>query len=295
MEKFAPIVLFVYNRPEHTRKTLEALQKNSIADQSQLFIYSDGPKQENDSKKVTEVRKFIYNISGFQRIEIVERDKNIGLANSVITGVSELFNDFDRLIVLEDDIVTSPFLLSFMNEALECYEKVKNIFSVSGYTYPITLPADYKQDVFIAYRPSSWGWATWKDRWEKADWEMNNLKAFLKNKEAKNKFSLAGEDLISMLLDQVNRRVDSWAIRWAYTHFKNNAYCLYPKSSLCNNIGMDSTGTHSASSKKFYVDLNNSRLEIKLEKNLKFDKAINVSIQNLFRPSLVRRLINFIK
>ncbi len=140
MDKLAPIVLFVYNRPEHTRRTVESLIKNSLADKSSLFVFSDGAKSDKDSKSVEEVRNYIRTIKSFNKIEITEREKNFGLANSVISGVTEVIESFGKVIVLEDDMISSPFFLKYMNEVLNIFENEQRIFSVTGYTFPVKIP-----------------------------------------------------------------------------------------------------------------------------------------------------------
>jgi len=295
LEELAPIVLFVYNRPEHTRKTVESLLKNALAGMSEIFIYSDGPKSEKDNDRIKSVRNYIHEISGFKQVKIIEREKNLGLAKSVITGVSDVFSSFEKVIVMEDDIVTSPSFLLFINEALKYYEYNKKIFSVSGYTYPITFSQSYFHDVFISYRPSSWGWGTWKDRWKKVDWEIKDYKSFQSDKNAQISFNKAGEDLIPMLYAQMKGKIDSWAIRWAYSHFRNYAYCLSPVKSLCKNIGTDSSGTHSATTKKYEVELYKNMGEIKFVDKLEVDEEIIMNIRKLVQPSAFRRMINVFK
>jgi hypothetical protein len=295
LENLAPIILFVYNRPEHTRQTVEYLSKNSLAESSKLFIFSDGPKNEKDKQKVSEVRKYLKSIQSFSEIKIVEREKNLGLATSVISGVNQIFKSYEKVIVLEDDIISSPSFLNFMNDALNFYTEDKRIFSVSGYPYPIKIPNSYSKDVFIAHRASSWGWGTWKDRWEKVDWEIKDFENFLKDKNSQILFNKAGEDLLPMLKSQMKGGVDSWAIRWTYAQLKNNAFCLYPVSPLCKNIGTDSSGTHSSSSKKLSVELDLSGREFKMTKDLEINHNIEVQIQNLFKLSPVRKMINYFK
>jgi len=274
---------------------VESLIKNSLADQSVLFIFSDGPKREKDEPKVQAVRELIKSIKGFSKIEIILRDKNLGLANSVISGLSEIFSQFDRAVVIEDDILTTPSFLSFMNKALDFYKDDIRIFSVSGYPYPVQVPQAYSKDVFISYRASSWGWGTWKDRWEKADWAVKDFSKFALNKEEQSAFNRAGEDLSPMLNAQMKGKVDSWAIRWSYSHFKNNAYCLYPIFPLCKNIGTDRSGTHSSSSKKLDVDLDYSKDDFDMVKNPEPDEDINRQIQKLFKLSLLRKVINYFR
>ena len=293
--RLTPIILFVYNRPEHTRQTVEYLSKNKLAESSKLFIFSDGPKNDKDKQKVFEVRKYLKRIKGFKEIRIIEREKNLGLANSVISGVSQIFQSFEKVIVLEDDIISSPSFLKFMNDALDFYKADEKIFSVSGYPYPVKIPDSYNKDVFITHRASSWGWGTWKDRWEKVDWEMKDYCSLLKNREDQNFLNEAGEDLLPMLKAQIKSEVDSWAIRWTYAQLKNKAFCLYPVSPLCKNIGTDWSGTHSSSSKKLSVELDLSDREFKMTKDLQINSEIEGQIQNLFKLSPVRRIINYFK
>jgi len=184
----SPIVLFVYNSPEHTKRTVESLLKNTLASESRLIIFSDGAKNDSDSQKVQTGRDYIKTIKGFDSTEIVIRDKNLGLADSVITGLAEVFKQNDRVIVMEDDIITSPSFLSFMNKALAFYQDKKRIYSILGYPYPIKIPNQYQKDVFISFRTSSWGWGTWKDRWEKVDWGVKDFSTFISDKKTQKLF-----------------------------------------------------------------------------------------------------------
>lgn len=295
MDKIAPIVLFVYNRPEHTKRTVESLLNNTLASESRLIIFSDGAKNDSDSQKVQAVRDYLKTIKGFDSTEIIIRDKNFGLANSVITGVNKIFNSYDKVIILEDDIISSPSFLKFMNDALDFYQEDERIFSISGYPYPIKIPDSYSKDVFIARRASSWGWGTWKDRWEKVDWEVKDFSNFLKAKKAQELFNKAGEDLLPMLKAQMKGEVDSWAIRWTYAQLKNNAFCLYPVAPLCKNIGTDSSGTHSSSSKKLDLELDLSDRDFKMHKEPEPNREITKQIHNLFKLSVIRKIINFFK
>jgi hypothetical protein len=295
LANLSPIALFVYNRPEHTKRTVEFLLKNTLASESRLIIFSDGAKNENDSQKVQAVRNYIKTIKSFERIEIVLRDRNFGLANSVISGVTEVFKQNDRVIVMEDDIITSPSFLTFMNKALAFYQDNKSIYSISGYPYPIKIPNAYEQDIFISYRASSWGWGTWKDRWEKVDWEVKDFSNFISDKKVQNLFDRGGQDLTPMLKSQMKGKIDSWAIRWGYAHLKNNAYCLYPVTPLCKNIGTDKSGTHSSSSIKLDVELRESDKEFVLSRDPELNEDIVKEIQKLFKLTLIRRIINFIK
>lgn len=290
MNLFAPLVLFVYNRLEHTKRTVKSLQNAAGALQSELFIFSDGSKSKNDIENVDAVRKYIKSITGFKSVSIIEREKNLGLAASVIQGVTEIFNKYEKAIVLEDDLLFSKNFLLFMNDALNEFKNVKNIFSISGYNFPINIPQDYKHEIYLSPRASSWGWATWKDRWLKADWNVSDFNSFIKNKNQINEFNNGGNDLTKMLKNQVEGKIDSWAIRWSYAHFKNNAFCVYPVKSKVQNIGTDSSGLHSITTNKFFVELDTSADARKLNSNLQPDERILTNFRKFFKFTLWERI-----
>lgn len=251
----APVVLFVYNRPEHTRRTIRALEKNKLADQTALYIFSDGPKNSKDSADVYEVREVISDNFKFKKVEIFESKHNKGLAISIIEGVTKILTEYDRVIVLEDDLVTSYYFLEFMNKCLEKYSTNKNIWSISGYTPNINIYSGYHKDIYLSVRACSWGWASWRDRWETIDWEITGYQEFSKNKNEIKRFNKGGNDMALMLEDQMKGRIDSWAIRWCYNQFKQSKYTIYPVKSLVSNIGLDFSGTHSSNKKKYKSDL----------------------------------------
>ncbi len=295
LDKLAPIVLFVYNRPEHTKRTVESLIKNSLASKSALFIFSDGANRDKDEQNVKAVRDYIITIKGFDKIEIVVRKKNYGLANSVISGINEVFNSYDNAIVLEDDIISSPYFLKYMNEVLNFFEDDIRIYSVTGYTFPIKIPKNYNNSLYLSPRASSWGWGTWKDRWEKVDWEVKDFTTFDADKKAQKLFNSGGEDLTPMLKAQMRGKIDSWAIRWSYAHFKNNSYCLYPIVPQCKNIGTDKSGTHSSASQKLDITLFDREVDINLTNDLNPNDEIIELIKKLVKPSPIRYIINTLK
>ncbi|MGB3947495.1 MAG: sugar transferase [Bacteroidia bacterium] len=254
MISLAPIVLFVYKRPKHTIQTIEYLKKNKLAKESDLFIFSEYQKTNEDLADVTAVRTYLKTIEGFKSITIIERPVFFGLAKSVINGISNVFEKHDRVIVLEDDIITSPVFLEYMNEGLEKYEDNKKIFSITGFCYPpglMEIYNEYKHDVYLLPRASSWGWGTWRDRWYRADWDVRDFNEFSKSEELQKKYDATGGDKSRMLIKQMQGQIDSWAIRWDYTHYKNNAYGLFPVKSLINNIGLDKSGTHTKNLKEY--------------------------------------------
>jgi hypothetical protein len=243
MMKLAPIVLFVYNRPEHTLKTIEALKKNLLATESDLFVFADGPKVVGD-EKVQAVREVIKNITGFATVTVQTSDVNKGLANSVIAGVSQVLQQYDRVIVLEDDIVTQRGFLTFMNQALSTYAHRDDIMSFGATTFALKGVKQGTSDVVLLKRNCSWGWGTWAKEWSDVDWEMTDYQSFLSNPKAVDRFNEAGPDLFGMLQAQMNGKIDSWAVRWQYHHFKKQKRVVNPLFCLASNIGMDGSGVH---------------------------------------------------
>lgn len=291
MKKLAPIILFVYERPDHTRKMIEALAKNNLAKESEVYIFSDNAKKSKDNEKVKEVREYINTIpekSYFKKVTIIEAKENKGLAKSVIDGVTEIINEKEKVIVVEDDLITSKFFLEYMNNALDFYNKDEKIWSISGYNLPIEIPKDYEYDIYLGYRGCSWGWATWKDRWNTVDWEVKDYKKFKHSYRKRKIINRGGPDMAQMLDAQMKGLCDSWAIRWCYEQSKQNKYTVYPVKSLIQNCGLDGTGTHSGINSAFDVKLNqtlptlNSELVInkKISKNLynKFDYGVKQKI-----------------
>ena len=275
----APIVIFVYNRLDHTKQTIEALARNDLANASEVFIYSDAAKTEQGAEKVEAVRQYVDSIipdSLFRSVTIFKAESNRGLANSVINGVSEIVNRFGKVIVVEDDLVTTPDFLSYMNRALDFYRDDPKIWSISGYSFKMKIPKSYNHDIFLSYRASSWGYATWADRWNTVDWELKEYQQFSKDHKMQRVFNRGGRDLTAMLNDQIEGKIDSWAIRWCYEQSRQDTLTVYPVYSRVKNIGLDGSGTHSKRSKehaRWDPLLNTTNSTIKLE-NLSVDKRI---------------------
>lgn len=244
----APIALFVYNRPWHTVQTLNALMKNDLALESMLYIYSDGPKEnasEESLNKIAAVRKVVRNIKWCKEVNIIESPKNKGLATSIKTGVSEIIKKHGQVIVLEDDLVTSPSFLNYMNNALSYYKDRQTVFSISAHCLPPTLlkiPDDYEYDVFVSLRNSSWGWATWRNRWEQIDWKVSHYEILSNNEYMKEAFNRGGDDVFELLKLQKSRKLDIWAIQFTFAHFVNHAVSIVPTISYVDNIGLDGSG-----------------------------------------------------
>jgi hypothetical protein len=286
----APIVLFTYNRLWHTKQIVEALQKNIYAEQSHLFIFSDGPKTEKDEPKVKEVREYLRTIKCFKNIEIIERDKNWGLANNIIDGITKVVNQYGRVIVLEDDLVTSPYFLKFMNDGLNIYEEEEKVVSVHGYVYPIKgLP-----EIFFLRGADCWGWATWKRGWDLFEKDGKKLLDELEKRKLTKLFDFNGAyPYTKMLKDQVEGKVDSWAIRWYASGFIHEKLTLYPGISLVKHIG--DLGTHiKGNSWWFDVELSEKPIFVKRIPPIE-DPQVRKKFENFFFRMKMKRMIYFAK
>ena len=247
ISRLAPLALFVFKRPKHTQRVLEALSQCDFAKETDLFVFCDGARHEGESEVVEKTRSVVREATGFRSVEYVMQSENKGLANSIIQGVSEVMKIYGKAIVLEDDLLPAVPFLRFMNACLSKYENHPKVFSVSGYNHPpdiMSFPQDYTADVYFSYRNTSWGWACWQDRWESIDWQVSDFTQFIKDRKAVRKFNRGGEDLTHMLKGQLLGHFDSWSIRFSYAQSRQDAYSVYPVKSYIHNIGFDGTGTH---------------------------------------------------
>ena len=261
----APIALFAFNRPEHLTKTIEALKKNTLASESLIFVFIDGAK-DNDTFNNNLVKEISYNICGFKNVQIIERQQNLGLRQNIIDGVSYIFKKFEKIIVLEDDIVTSNFFLEYMNQALVYYKSIDKVWHISGYNDPIDL--DFlKEDVFLLRAMNCWGWASWKEKWD--HYEKNPLllkKTF--TKEMIKNFNLDNTlEMWSQVEENYIGKIDTWAIFWYATIFINEGLCVIPKFSYVKNIGRDGSGANSMNTFEIIPDF---KLNKNKNKNIKF-------------------------
>jgi putative methyltransferase (TIGR04325 family) len=247
----APIILFVYNRPKHTAETLKALSENELASQSTLYIYADGPKAGASATTLADInstRDIIKSTQWCKEVFIIARDENYSLQRSVIEGVTEVVNKHEKVIVLEDDIVTSPHFLQYMNDALTIYEDEQKVLSIGALNFfatDSTVP-----DTFFIPIPDCWGWATWKNRWQLFEPNAQLLLNRLREKGLIEKFNLNGAyNFESMLIDQIKGDVSSWAIRWQAIAYLEDKLTLYPRYSVTKNIGFGPGGTHGGEDK----------------------------------------------
>ncbi len=290
----APIVIFCYNRPDHLQRTVEALAANSLAAQSELIVYSDGPRKAADEPAIEAVRAYLATVSGFRSVRIVAAPKNKGLARSVIEGVTEVVNTYGRVIVMEDDLLCTPDFLEYMNDALHTFEENSPVFSVSGYSFGTGAVKTYPHDAALVFRASSLGWGTWKDRWEKVDWQVNDFGKFMNSPERQNRLKDAGEDILPMIIKQQRGLIHSWAVRWTYHHVKYGGYCLIPVRSKIRTIGDDGSGSNPVAA-TLRQNLGYGEGPVRLDPALQPDPVITRFIRRNNRPSIYRKVINWFK
>ena len=264
MYQFAPIVLFVYKRPEHTLRTLTSLASNVHAKNSVLYVFADGPRadaEEAELVSITQTMRVVKSAKWCRDVIIVQRGENLGLSKNIVDGVSRIVNMHGRAIVLEDDMVCSPFFLNYMNDALIKYQNDENVACISGYNYPVKkMP-----DSFFLLGADCWGWATWERAWHLFEEDGTVLLHQLQKANLEIEFDFGGAyPYTQMLKNQIAGRNDSWAVRWYASCFLQNKYCLYPGKSFIENIGEDGSGIHCGAKKKTKRQLNNGFV---LEKN----------------------------
>lgn len=300
INNLAPIVLFVYNRPSHTLKTLEALADNILASESVLYIYADGIK-DNSSESVLQdintTRAILRKKMWCKEVHIIESSFNKGLAKSIIEGVTEVLDKHGKIIVLEDDIVTSPIFLNYMNEALTLYENNKKVMHIGGYV-PLTTGAKFLPDSFFVDYMYCWGWATWKDSWSLFIDDINYIYDKFPSKLNRFKFDLDGSvGMYSQIIGNIDGTIKTWAVKWYASILLNNGLCLYPQYSLVDNIGIDGSGEHCFSSDDRWRII--PSLKYKLEKK---ESRISLYARNYLKrfhrygtdSSLTRRIKNIV-
>ena len=292
---FAPIIIFAYNRLVHLKQTVEALRNNIYAAESELFIFSDGAKTETDHEKVKAVRSYLKTITGFKNVHVIEREKNYGLANNIIDGVTLIFKEQEKVIVLEDDLLTSPYFLKFMNEALDVYEHQNNVISIHGYVYPVqsTLPS-----TFFLIDPGSLGWATWKNRWNEYEKDGKKLFQQIKAKKLEKEFNYDDTyPFTKMLKHQIQGKNSSWVIRWYAHALLHRKLTLYPNKSLVFHNGSDGSGTHAGNSSMLDVELTSEPVlvkPIKIEINQEAREAFKLYFKKN-NPGIGKKIIRKFK
>ncbi|MCX5695166.1 MAG: glycosyltransferase family A protein [Candidatus Omnitrophica bacterium] len=251
--KLSPIALFVYNRLRHLQQTIESLKINHLAKESELYVFSDGPKDKEAEEEVKGVREYLKSISGFKDVSIHENKDNLGTSKNIIKGVTSILNEHGKVIVLEDDLQFSPYFLKFMNDALKLYENESKVISVCGYMYPVKI--NNCETLFLRI-PDCWGWATWKRGWDLFADNGKQLYDGLKAKKLFRRFNLDGSfNYVKMLKSQFQGKNDSWAIRWYAAALLNDKLSLYPSKTLAMNMGFDCSGRHGGAVDYFKSEL----------------------------------------
>lgn len=277
----APILLFVYNRPQHTQRGVESLLHNDLARDSRLIVYSDAPKTAADADSVRQVREYIHSISGFKEIEIVERTENWGLARSIIDGVTAAVNRYGRVIVLEDDLVVAPYFLQFMNDALETYKDEPRVGHIQAcdFTHDASLP-----DTFLIKWTGSWGWATWDRAWHLFQPDGTKLLTELRQRRLTRTFDFNGAyGFTRMLLRQIQGRNNSWAIRWNASLFLRDVLSLNVGKSLVRNEGFDGSGTNCGGGGLYASDLWMQPLQVVKPEEIEENKAARKAFERYYR------------
>lgn len=293
----APILLFTYNRPLHTRQTLEALLNNELSSRSELYVFSDGYKNNHDRKEVLEVRELIRSIDGFSKVHITENSENLGLAKNIIEGVTQIVHRYEKVIVLEDDLITSPHFLTFMNEALEKFKDEERIGHIQGFCFPIEgLP-----DTFLIKWTGSWGWATWKRAWQHFNPDGKALLSEIERRKLNKTFDFNGSyPYTRMLQRQVNGENDSWAIRWNASLFLKDILSLNAGRSLVMNIGFDGSGSHCGPDIIYNTRLHHGELKTEISE-MRENKTVRKAFEkyygrtNSFMAKVNRRINRFLR
>ncbi|MDP4277703.1 MAG: glycosyltransferase [Bacteroidota bacterium] len=287
MKTPAPIVLFVFNRPDHMSRVVEALAANQLAAESVLYVFSDAPRGPQDKASVQEVRRIAHQISGFKEVIVIEREQNLGCEDSELTGISEILSTHDRCIIVEDDVLPYPLFLTYMNEALEFYKEDASMFSIAAYGYSFDLPASYTEDTFLLDRTCSWGWGTWKTAWEKISLNLNELRNGLSDARTRTLFARNGEDL----LRTYERTPEAWDLRISFQQWKLGLHTLIPARSMVRNIGRDGTGLHYHGGTKKATEVDNAPDRLpKLTHLTVVDDKVRKAFAKQFHKPLWRQL-----
>lgn len=297
MNKYSPVIAFVYSRPEHTKKMLSALRNNSLAEYTDLIIYSDGAKREKDEPGVKAVREYISTLIGFKSVTVVEQEKNVGLANSIIQGVTATIKKYGRVIVLEDDIETSPYFLQYMNDALNMYADVKPVGSVSGSSYPVDMKKNDQTTYFLRI-PLCWGWATWEDRWSMFKKDVDTVGSIDKRIQKYINFDGAFDFFEQATLNSKGK-LNTWFIFWYITLASQKRLTLFPSTVMAKNIGHDGSGENCDGNDIYRgTMISNEPVNLVLKERLVEDKDYYLAHVRYFKKtkrSLCSKILSYAK
>lgn len=283
----APIALFAFNRPDHLRRTLEALAVNELAAKSDLTIFCDGPRNEAEAAKTEAAREVARSATGFASVAVVCRESNWGLSKNITSGAAEIVNARGRVIVLEDDLVTSPYFLRYMNDGLELYKDNPRVASIHAWSFPHSVPD--APETFFLRATGCWGWGTWKRAWEAYNPDGTALLRALTEKKLLREFDVDGHyPYADMLKGQIEGKNDSWAVRWYAANFLLGRYTLHPGRSLVQHIGADSSGTNCGTTDILDVALTETPVTVSrapLGENLAMYRAFSIFCRKFARKT----------
>ena len=299
MDTYAPVALFVYNRPVHASRTLEALKVNEGASDTDLYIFADGPKpdaSEKDVAAIRETRAVISSVKGFRNVFLKVSEKNIGLEKSIVSGINEVLEKNSSIIVLEDDIVTAEFFLSFCNQGLKKYNDDEHVAAISGYMFPVASRAG---SAFFLPIISCWGWATWKRSWKKYDGNAGHLLQVIQQNNAESRFDLNNSyPYLDMLKMRAAGKINSWAVCWYASVFNRRGLMLYPPVSLVDNVGMDGSGTNFVKKSSHHalkitsLSAGKFMLPDLVEENKTMQKKVEKFLRAIHYPTITGRIVS---
>ena len=294
--KLAPIIIFTYNRYKHFEITLKSLSKNHLSKESELYIFCDGPKNLSDKKKISRIYNLYLLNKSFKRKQIIFRKKNIGLKKNITQGVSQILKDYDSVIVLEDDMISSKYFLTYMNEGLKKFKNYSKVASIHAYMYP--LKKKFKNKYFFLKGADCWGWGTWKRSWKKLSLNSKKLSIKIKKNNLVEEFNYNNSYNYFKMLKKNIKTNRSWAICWYASMFLQNMYTLNPTTSLIKNIGLDGSGTNC----KIDYQMNSKFLNkyhkienIDLKENNQIKDEIKIFFKDNLNKGIFQKILKIIK
>ncbi|WP_228759538.1 MULTISPECIES: hypothetical protein [Idiomarina] len=298
--ELAPVALFAYNRPDHLQQTIERLAQCKEAASSCIYIFCDGPKPQASGEqleKIEQVRALAQSVAvtkHFAVVNVIQSERNKGLANSIIGGVSDVMKKHGKAIVVEDDLLVAPDFLTYMNACLEFYAPIANVGSISGFSPLQKLPSNYAHDVYIAPRNCSHGWATWRDRWDTIDWSNERLGQVWQSRALRAKLRQGGGDRVARVKRQLEGKIDSWSIRFGCWQILQQKNTIYPRYNRVQNIGMDGSGVHTKASDMINAEVvfEDSTFTLSVPT---YCHAIVRTFANKYSGSLPKRIARYIK
>jgi len=298
MENLAPVLITTLNRSVHFKRCVESLALCTHADKTILYIALDYPLHDGHWAGYEEIKEFLPKIRGFKSVIIIERDRNLGAVDNFFKALDEVFEKYDRVIISEDDNVFSIDFLAFVNKGLEVYEKRSDIFSISGYQYPIKVPKAYKDDVYIWTGFSAWGVGIWKEKWRKVDWEYKGLGSFLNDKNNIRAMNKIAENYIPALRRIIETKRITGDTLICYHEFIHKMYSVFPTISRVRNTGNDGTGINCVKlNKDIYSNqvIYNEGKNYNIDITIKPDKKIYYILNRHFRIKNISKIKQLIK